>query len=123
MKKERFREVLDALEALEEKLMKYCHVEECDAIYDCPADHEECAKKLGLDTAIAWQLADRVRIILNCVEVSREQTLLLLEKYVPIVYAFGNVVAWHVASFPQLDDLVEETCTALVELQDLLEEA
>ena len=123
MKKERFREVLDALEALEEMLRKYCHAEECDAIYSCPADCEECAKKLGLDTAIAWQLADRVRVILDCVEVSREQTLLLLEKYVPIVDAFGSVVARHMASFPQLDDLVDETRTALMELWDLLEEA
>ena len=123
MKKERFREVLDALEALEEMLRKYCHVKECDRIYDCPANHEECAKKVGLDTAIAWQLAHRVRVILNCLGISREQTLLLVEKCVPVVDAFRSVVTLHRTPFLRLEDLIAETHAALMEFWYLLEEA
>ncbi len=123
MKKERFREVLDTLEALKEMLIKYCHAEECDNIHDCPASHEECAKKLGLDTAIAWELACDVKGILNWMEANIEWARKHLEWAMPKVSGFARVVEQHALSFPELDVLVQRTYTALLELQDLIKEA
>jgi len=51
-----FEVQLDHLEFYREKLVEYCHSEDCTKLSECPEQHEKCKEKLGLDTAIAWEL-------------------------------------------------------------------
>ena len=39
-------------------LRKYTHHPNCTEIYSCPYKHVDCQKRLDLDTAIAWEVAD-----------------------------------------------------------------
>ncbi len=52
------REDANALEDLIRQLTKYCHAPGCQYSESCPAKHEECKKRLGLDTSIAWEAAN-----------------------------------------------------------------
>lgn len=46
-------EVTKAIQALQQ----YSHNPECPNYTECPTDHDSCRGKLGLDTAMAWELA------------------------------------------------------------------
>jgi len=39
------------------RLFLYCHDLDCSHPFECPEEHRECYRRLGLDTAIAWKLA------------------------------------------------------------------
>ena len=120
---ERIQEVLEVLRKLEKWLRGYCHAEKCSAIHECPADHEECAKKLGLDTAIAWELRDDVEAVLYWMERDTKRARKFLEWAIVTASAFANVVERHATSFPELDVLVQRTYVALSELRRLIKEA
>jgi len=51
----------ESLSAAEKRLRRLCHDRFCRGIYTCPLDHEKCAKKLDLGTAIAWHAADMLK--------------------------------------------------------------
>jgi len=57
MKKEEIKGMVERLEKAAEGLARYCHAEGCEDIWDCPLYHRKCSRKLGLDTAIAWEMA------------------------------------------------------------------
>jgi hypothetical protein len=51
------------------RLRKFCHHEDCRyPVHSCPDDeskHPLCQKKLGLDTAVAWEMADTLQAMLS----------------------------------------------------------
>ncbi len=47
---------------IERRLRAYCHVEGCLEVYDCPEYHEKCKEKLDLDTSLAWQMAECLKM-------------------------------------------------------------
>jgi len=55
-----FEVQLDHLEFYREKLVEYCHSKDCTKLMECPEQHEKCKEKLGLDTAIAWELCRHI---------------------------------------------------------------
>jgi len=69
------------LEEAVRRIRGYCHVEECEKVNECPTTHVECKKKLGLDTAIAWKVAECLLsddwrgfyLLLSVVELYREE--------------------------------------------------
>ena len=117
----KIREVCDTLRALGIELRCYCHSEECNKITQCPSYHEDCRKKLDLDTSIAWELFREVDLVLWWIKRDRRMTYLCLERTLPIVGAFAGVVERHQESYSRLLGLVYRTFNTLVELQRLLE--
>jgi len=49
--------ILDQMGQAAYELAAYCHAEGCEDVWDCPEHKEECSRKLGPDTAIAWEMA------------------------------------------------------------------
>jgi len=62
------REQIEWMEKREEwkfwvtRLFLYAHELDCPCPFDCPEEHDECAMRLGLDTALAWRIAKAVEI-------------------------------------------------------------
>jgi len=57
--------IQEALKNIRKELLKYCHHKKCRFFVRCPTDHPKCKKKLGLDTAIAWQVARHIVSLLS----------------------------------------------------------
>ena len=49
----------------EYNLRKYCHAPKCKDIYRHPQNHDICRDKWGIDTMIAWKMADWICDYLN----------------------------------------------------------
>ncbi|RLG42601.1 MAG: hypothetical protein DRO05_00560 [Thermoproteota archaeon] len=85
-----------------EKLIQYCHDEECDSIYTCPQGHEKCKKKLDLDTAIAWVAGH----ILSSAPYQTPETL--RDNFHTLLYLY-EVVRLHKDRYPTLTQLLRDT--------------
>jgi len=85
-----------------EKLLKYCHDEECDSIYTCPQGHEKCEKKLDLDTAIAWVAGH----ILSSIPYQTPETL--RDNFHTLLYLY-EIVRLHKDQYPVLTQLLRDT--------------
>ena len=85
-----------------EKLIQYCHDEECDSIYLCPQGHEKCKKKLGLDTAIAWVAGHILSSILY--QTSED----LRDNFHTLLYLY-EIVRLHKDQYPVLTQLLRDT--------------
>lgn len=64
---------LEELQEVVLKLRKYAHHPNCPDTLRCPAGHPDCKEKLGLDTAMAWDLADEVTKILNYIPSAKRE--------------------------------------------------
>ena len=64
---------IEALQEVIGKLRKYAHNPDCEAFLQCPNWHQDCKAKLGLDTAIAWDLADELSKMLNYIATSKRE--------------------------------------------------
>jgi len=77
-----------------ERLFVYAHALDCSEAYSCPEEHIECSKRLGIDTALAWRLAQKV----DANGPTRE-----VQEFI----AFANsVVLLHREKYPTLDYLI-----------------
>ena len=47
------------------ELRKYAHSPDCGDFLKCPTEHQNCKWRLGLDTSIAWELADMASDLLE----------------------------------------------------------
>jgi len=68
--------IQEALKNIRKELLKYCHHKKCRFFVRCPTDHPKCKKKLGLDTAIAWQVAKHIAFLLSLNRINPDTSLI-----------------------------------------------
>ena len=120
MKEKKIQEVRGDLEKIEEALRRYCHSEGCREIHVCPNFHEECAKRLGLDTSIAWELAGEVRLLAEGIEKDSRWIPLYLRDAARMADICEKVVRRHERSFPELYRLVLKVLDTLGDVESLV---
>jgi len=105
-------DILNRLTEISTNLYAYCHHEKCDQPGECPIHHKKCRKKLGLDTAIAWQAAHQVESCISHVIAKTEYRQLptyyrraIAENY-RVLGALLEIVRLHSKDFAKLDGLV-----------------
>ena len=84
------------------RLRKYAHSEACEAYLACPLHHEECKSMLGLDTSIAWELANELNAIHGYLTryyggsgFDSQHVYKKVEKVSTLADSFGRVLARH----------------------------
>jgi len=104
--------IINRLAQIHMSLRAYCHHEKCDHPEECPTYHEKCRKKLGLDTAIAWQAAHQIESCISHVRGRIEYRQLPAYYHQAITESYRTlgvlleIVRLHSKDFTKLDDLV-----------------
>lgn len=90
-------------------LRRYVHLPTCTEIYSCPNKHPNCQKRLGLDTAIAWELADELAALLDYFMLTstfsdsiRDWLIQKIERTFTKTEAFRSLLQRHAQSYCQL---------------------
>jgi len=105
-------QLLDYSEFYREKLVEYCHSEECTKLLECPEQHEKCKEKLGLDTAIAWELYRHISKYMTTVNQPSYYNELVKERmfkslYIATTFAV-NIVRLHKDKYKTLFNILCE---------------
>ena len=106
MKKEEIKGMLERLEKATEGLARYCHAEDCEDIWDCPLTHDKCYRKLGLDTAIAWEMATELEYTRDILKEGPPWPRERIKVSFFIASALFRIVHHHPDEFPKLWSLV-----------------
>jgi hypothetical protein len=118
---------MDALQNLQKwmnRLAEYCHNPECDNIEDCPEDHPNCQKRLGLNTAIAWIARDSLqryhnRRFLGKLDFygdlfKRHDTRDYLERSYLMISVLLQAVGLHRKTYPDLHEMLFDILKDLI---------
>ena len=118
-------EFIEDLEFYNIKLRKYCHNKDCSYIYDCPENHKKCKDKLGLNTSIAWIIANKLRgFIVNYKVYDKRKCIAIKHKLFKELYISLNtlriVVSFHARKYPKLYSFLSSISTVLAVHQNYL---
>ena len=61
--KDKYTNTIMKVMNMELELRKYAHAPGCTAYTHCPSSHSNCKENLGLDTSIAWELANELNTV------------------------------------------------------------
>ena len=114
MKKEEIKGMIERLEKATEGLARYCHAEDCEDIWDCPLNHEKCSRKIGLDTSIAWEMAERFKYAYEILQRDPPWPRDVIREILLITRFISGVVARHKIGFPKLWEPLCDGWRALV---------
>ncbi len=89
MKVEVFEKVMK-LDDCRERLLRYCHNEQCKKWMECPEEHEECRDRLGFSTAVVWVVANEVHKFINFIDFYDRPVY--LQKYIEVNRFLGGLL-------------------------------
>ena len=82
------------------ELKRTCHNDNCQAPLECPLTHMECKKDLGLDTIMAWLLAEALDSYIKGLITPEELDII-------------SVIIWHIVGYHP--DKVRESIYLLID--------
>jgi hypothetical protein len=116
-----FGKMDDRITARINQLQDYCHGKKCKKDHWICPEKCGCNKHLGLDTAIAWELADKIiNDVPQCGEspdLSREEEFVEMRDLRYAVIGFLHAVEYHMDKYKKLYELLEATVCDLYEYQ------
>lgn len=104
-------ELVEEIVKVEVALQKYAHSARCKFYVECPATHDTCKKRLGLDTSIAWDLAYHISTLYESKKLIQEDLKTKVGQIDYLTTALSNIVNRH--GYTKLRALIKQVKSVL----------